>query len=24
MKPGVAGYEYSHLWWHVYIPCSRV
>jgi hypothetical protein len=24
MKPGVAGYEYSHLWWHVQIPCSRV
>ena len=24
MKPGVAGYEYSHLWWHVEIPCSRV
>ncbi len=24
MQPGVAGYEYSHLWWHVHIPCSRV
>jgi hypothetical protein len=24
MKPGVAAYEYSHLWWHVQIPCSRV
>jgi len=24
MKPGMAEYEYSHLWWHVYIPCSRV
>lgn len=24
MNPGVAGYEYSHLWWHVQIPCSRV
>ncbi|HVT68781.1 MAG TPA: hypothetical protein VHF26_13605 [Trebonia sp.] len=24
MKPGVAGYEYIHLWWHVQIPCSRV
>jgi hypothetical protein len=24
MKPGVAGYEYSHLWWHVHIPCSKV
>jgi energy-converting hydrogenase Eha subunit E len=24
MKPGVAGYEYSHLWWHVQIPCSKV
>jgi hypothetical protein len=24
MKPGVTGYEYSHLWWHVNIPCSRV
>ena len=24
MKPGMADYEYSHLWWHVQIPCSRV
>ena len=24
MKPGMADYEYSHLWWHVRIPCSRV
>jgi hypothetical protein len=24
MKPGTADYEYSHLWWHVAIPCSRV
>jgi len=24
ITPGVAGYEYSHLWWHVQIPCSRV
>jgi hypothetical protein len=24
MKPGMAEYEYSHLWWHVQIPCSRV
>lgn len=24
MKPGMADYEYSHLWWHVHIPCSRV
>jgi hypothetical protein len=23
-EPGVADYEYSHLWWHVQIPCSRV
>ncbi|MGH3277879.1 MAG: hypothetical protein ACRDNW_01925 [Trebonia sp.] len=24
MEPVVADYEYSHLWWHVQIPCSRV
>jgi hypothetical protein len=24
MKPGTADYEYSHLWWTVQIPCSRV
>jgi hypothetical protein len=24
MKPGIADYEYNHLWWHVQIPCSRV
>lgn len=24
MMPGVAGYEYSHLWWRVHIPCSKV
>jgi hypothetical protein len=24
MQPGMADYEYSHLWWHVLIPCSRV
>jgi len=24
MQPGMADYEYSHLWWHVQIPCSRV
>lgn len=24
MKPGMTDYEYSHLWWHVQIPCSRV
>jgi hypothetical protein len=24
MKPGMVDYEYSHLWWHVHIPCSRV
>jgi len=24
MKPGMADYEYNHLWWHVQIPCSRV
>jgi hypothetical protein len=24
MKPGTADYEYSHLWWTVRIPCSRV
>lgn len=24
MKPGMADYEFSHLWWHVQIPCSRV
>ena len=24
MKPGAADYEYSHLWWTVRIPCSRV
>jgi hypothetical protein len=24
MMPGVADYEFSHLWWHVQIPCSRV
>ena len=24
MKPGMADYEYSHLWWHVRIACSRV
>jgi hypothetical protein len=24
MRPGVADYEYNHLWWHVQIPCSRV
>jgi len=23
-QPGTADYEYSHLWWHVRIPCSRV
>ncbi|HEY6495566.1 MAG TPA: hypothetical protein VIZ43_19985 [Trebonia sp.] len=23
-EPGVAEYQYSHLWWHVQIPCSRV
>jgi hypothetical protein len=23
-EPGVSDYEYSHLWWHVQIPCSRV
>jgi hypothetical protein len=22
--PGTADYEYSHLWWHVQIPCSKV
>jgi hypothetical protein len=24
MQPGMADYEYSHLWWQVLIPCSRV
>lgn len=24
MKPGMADYEYTHLWWNVQIPCSRV
>jgi hypothetical protein len=24
MKPGMADYDYRHLWWHVQIPCSRV
>jgi hypothetical protein len=24
MKPGMADYQYNHLWWHVQIPCSRV
>ncbi|MGH3265476.1 MAG: hypothetical protein ACRDNS_26175 [Trebonia sp.] len=24
MQAGVTGYEYSHLWWNVHIPCSRV
>jgi len=24
MKPGMADYEYNHLWWRVQIPCSRV
>jgi hypothetical protein len=24
MRPGVADYEFDHLWWHVQIPCSRV
>jgi energy-converting hydrogenase Eha subunit E len=24
MTPGTADYEYSHLWWTVQIPCSRV
>lgn len=24
MMPGVVDYEYSHLWWAVQIPCSRV
>jgi hypothetical protein len=24
MKPGMADYEYTHLWWSVQIPCSRV
>jgi hypothetical protein len=24
MQPGITDYEYSHLWWHVQIPCSRV
>ena len=24
MQPGMTDYEYSHLWWHVQIPCSRV
>ena len=24
MQPGMADYEYSHLWWQVRIPCSRV
>src|SRR6201996_1512094 len=24
MQPGMTDYEYSHLWWHVEIPCSRV
>ena len=23
-EPGVSDYEYSRLWWHVQIPCSRV
>ncbi|HEY1820109.1 MAG TPA: hypothetical protein VGG83_09295 [Trebonia sp.] len=23
-EPGVADYEYNHLWWQVQIPCSRV
>jgi hypothetical protein len=23
-QPGTADYQYSHLWWHVRIPCSRV
>ena len=24
MQPGMADYRYSHLWWQVLIPCSRV
>jgi hypothetical protein len=24
MQPGMTDYEYSHLWWQVRIPCSRV
>ena len=24
MQPGMADYQYSHLWWQVLIPCSRV
>jgi hypothetical protein len=24
MQPGMADYVYSHLWWQVRIPCSRV
>jgi hypothetical protein len=24
MQPGMTDYEYSHLWWHVQIPCSKV
>ena len=24
MEPGMADYEYDHLWWYVQIPCSRV
>jgi hypothetical protein len=23
-EPGVSDYQYSHLWWQVQIPCSRV